>query len=410
MLKVHTIVFHESVEELEITVKGPKKDLPDLDGIAFESKRGSHTCRIHQQANQLYALGLVVEVPEKVNAPDGPSETYAGWFKNFVPQGQGGIMSAEDEAEVRKQFGGTESDSDEAPVTSDEEVDLLDPKEDVVAEVLAEPTTTSEEVEEPFEESETEEEDEEEEDDRPERLKVLLGTKRKNLIALAKKNGLKAVGKNVDLAEAIYAAETAPPPEDDEELPEEPGEESEEEEESEAPKPAPKKKTRRVGGAKKGRKKAEPKKSLLDPVRTDFDPILAQVKVLIAKHGGKRCRDVFNEIVKLETGAATGEGKATVGHVPGMVVSITRHHKTRPDGTEWGTCEYTVRCEEGGAYTLLAFRGKRPELVEAASEKRHYKDANALFRAFTLRDYPRVTFEKFFNLGKAKAEGRMTLP
>lgn len=372
---------------LILTIEGPGDQLPEGDAFRYDvgiDGGNQIVCTVHTDNHPaLILLGEKIIYGDDVEVPaeDAPFDE---WFrKNFVPKDQGGLP---EEEEV-------------------EQIDLLDPGKDEVPEQIAV--------------------QEDQGDDDADLLAGLKALKRKELQNVAKIVRVRAVGKNTEIIDRLMKeaprealikmvlGEEAPAdpevtekPEPDPEPPQEISEEDKEklkavpEEITDAVEEAVTKSPKR-----RRRKKADPKPkgpSLIEQARTRFladSGLTSALQALASEFGARRVSLVVSELIK---GGGSG---LPMGHVPGLVVSVTRNHPAR-DGRKWGRCEYVVECLDAGRLKLVGFTGNRPEIGKLVSSE--FDSMNDLMQVISGRSYARVTLWTFFRLGEAKAEGRIS--
>ncbi len=97
---------------------------------------------------------------------------------------------------------------------------------------------------------------------------------------------------------------------------------------------------------------------------------------------------------KLRDGAGCKQPDEVNGWIAGRLLCVTKTHRGKP----WGRCEYRVRCESNGSYTLEVFNGNRAD-VKAGD---NWPTVSVMFKA--LLGLPadakrhRMTIKRFFNL------------
>ena len=457
------IALSEADQVLSLTLKGSKKELPKNVDFKSTRNQHRCAIPVSDN-DRLFAVGKVVTYDvDSVEAAEEDTP-YTTWVQNFIPAAQGGVLEDEVDEEEEEDDLDEDDDTDEDDLDEDddtdedEEDDDLDDEEeededededkddeeededtdeiDTVlagsAKLIGAHVKDVDEVEYLNELSgregagkarktvlkvidariaELEEEDEDEEpDERAELEATPIGTLRKK----AKELGHSGAGKKVDLIDRILSGPAAEEPE-----PEPPKRKA-----KSAKKAPPARKKKKSGrgevaasraarskkapkkAPKKPRAKAEPKE---DPIKVELTKRIADIeddlRELYELAGARRTKLAIGDLLAsfdptARLAAKHGVGRFSRYTVPGETYTVVKRPKRRPDGADWGTCEYKVRCEDDGGFTLIGFTGSRPDVKRAAKKRTKFKDANALLRLLTKRDYPRVQFYKFFELDK----------
>lgn len=111
---------------------------------------------------------------------------------------------------------------------------------------------------------------------------------------------------------------------------------------------------------------------------------------------------------KLREGAGCKQPDQVAGWEAGRLLCVTRNHRATPE-RQFGRCEYRVRCNEDGSYTLEFFQGNRTDLKVGtrwptvsdmwwALLAMHDGDPRALMRGKQGTRHHRMTIKKFFKL------------
>ncbi len=218
-------------------------------------------------------------------------------------------------------------------------------------------------------------------------LAVLSGSA---VAKIAKALKVKRTGKKSAVIERILSAEFDPP-------------------EEKAPKKVAKK-GKEPEAAKKVKSKKTPREKKIDPITaqiaTMIDSVTAPLQAMYDLCGARRAKLAISALFQSfdpthALATKVGGGKFALYHVPGMIWTAVKNHRDRPNGEKWGSCEYQVRCEDDGGYTLIGFKGNRPDVQEVVGTT--YPNANSLLQVLTLRDYPRVQIYKYFDVDLEQA-------
>lgn len=86
-----------------------------------------------------------------------------------------------------------------------------------------------------------------------------------------------------------------------------------------------------------------------------------------------------------------GEGRTLIGFQPGLEHTVTKHHRD-----DRGPSTYTVRCEEGGGYTLTAMRSARTDVRVG----QRFSNGMELIKALTRREKGIPSVADWFGLNK----------
>ena len=117
----------------------------------------------------------------------------------------------------------------------------------------------------------------------------------------------------------------------------------------------------------------------------------------VEKRSSGKARKVKKRTKKLREGAGCKQPDKVNGYMAGRLLCVTKNHRsTGPKG--WGRCEYRVRCNADGSYTLEHFAGSRKD-VKTGDD---WATASVMFK--TLLALPpetkhhRMTIKRYFNL------------
>jgi len=100
---------------------------------------------------------------------------------------------------------------------------------------------------------------------------------------------------------------------------------------------------------------------------------------------------------KLREGSGCKQPDAVVGYETGRLLCITKNHRASGPKS-WGRCEYRVRCNPDGSYTLEYFAGNRDDLKKGTSWPTVSKMFFALLALPPGTRHHRMTLKRFFNL------------
>lgn len=100
---------------------------------------------------------------------------------------------------------------------------------------------------------------------------------------------------------------------------------------------------------------------------------------------------------KLREGAGCKQPDQVNGWIAGRLLCVTKSHRTA-GAKPWGRCEYRVRCNDDGSYTLEYFAGNRKDVKTGD----HWKTASHMFRALMAlppdTKHHKMTIKRYFNL------------
>lgn len=158
--------------------------------------------------------------------------------------------------------------------------------------------------------------------------------------------------------------------------------------------------------------KAKPKKEvkpLIDDDIEDTDEVQAMLMTiapdlasLVQTVGQRRAKTIVTRMlgrIDPESGEVQDEtykpgvGALPLFHIVGRQMSITKRHRNG-----WGTCTYTVECEDAGRYKLVGFEGNRPALKKQVGKS--FVNGTALLRALTDKEVPGTMVYRYFGLDK----------
>lgn len=111
---------------------------------------------------------------------------------------------------------------------------------------------------------------------------------------------------------------------------------------------------------------------------------------------------------KLREGAGCKQPDQVAGWEAGRLLCVTRNHRATPE-RQFGRCEYRVRCNDDGSYTLEFFQGNRTDLKVGtrwptvsdmwwALLAMHDGDPRSLMCGKKGTRHHRMTIKKFFKL------------
>lgn len=111
----------------------------------------------------------------------------------------------------------------------------------------------------------------------------------------------------------------------------------------------------------------------------------------------KKSRKKKKRDTKLREGAGCKQPDDVFGFEAGRLLCIVKTHRTQA-GRNWGRCEYRVRCNADGSYTLEFFQGNRKDVKKGD----HWETASIMFKALLALPpdtmHHRMTIRRYFNL------------
>ena len=122
----------------------------------------------------------------------------------------------------------------------------------------------------------------------------------------------------------------------------------------------------------------------------------------------RKNRKVKKRVGKIRKGSGCKQPDKVNGWESGRLLCVVKNHRTT-ESRNWGRCEYRVRCNADGSYTLEFFAGNRTDI--AAGDKWETvsdmwwallalgdDDPRALLRGKQGTRHHRMTIKRFFNL------------
>lgn len=348
MLEVVSI--HRRLLEQDLAARNVDFELhgdppPKLGEIAFTRSGDAWVCSVSESSrDELYALGDHVVISGAVQTTGYATPEFVNWFRHYVPEAQGGKIPNPTELQLPPEPG---------DLTREHQVSAMS---------------------------------------------------RAQVQELASAYGLRANGPTADIIRRVLAFERGQPlgPED---RPKAPRRSRKRRSKDKPRKLRPK--TLKVYTPPKGRASVPIPRIIAELER------IPDIRALFEDYGAHRLKIAFAKMMSLWGGANDSRLSRSLatGVVPGMVVSVAKkHHWRSRDGSEreWGMCEYTVRCEPGGGFTLVGFKGGRPDIHELAERETYFLNARSLFRVLTGHAKHGMTFSRFFRTLTAEEEGRVS--